>query len=426
MTKPTSKPRILIVDDDPHVGDLLKKRVTDQFGFQVCIPHSHSTLQNTLVNEAFDTAVVDSNLSNWNMPIRVFGTEVWDGIDFAQVYCEFHPQSLIVLFGPSQVAHQESVQRRIESLSRCNVKTIERPLPLQESEIQSALEVLKPEIREIEILHEANPIFQASEPYEGLPAGERLLRSRLLYRQASQQSEKWVNYNLKEYGDSSWTVLCGGNLQKDYHGEPLNGSHPSDVDVNIRNRYPGQQELKKLEQTENTSSFVLWNTGGSSILIKQFETQFGKIPASLIDDFGMAVAESCAEAYKEGEAKRVIDWCRKWPPTRPQGQLDVLRSIFTNLDGDRPRSIKQFSQHCKKEGVHRVVDVYRARVEQVTEKENTAHIELTNVDKDENFTAPFDLKELKRKGIKELDQCFEYTVYLDQLGNSFGRIELTE
>ena len=76
--------------------------------------------------------------------------------------------------------------------------------------------------------------------------------------------------------------------------------------------------------------------------------------------------------------------------------------------------------------MYRVVDVSRARVEKLDKKENTAHIELTNVDNDENFTAPFDLKKLKYKGVKEVDQCFEYTVYLDQLEHSFGQIELTE
>lgn len=426
MTKSTSKPRILIVDDNPRVGDLLTKRVAKQFGFQVCFTRNDATLQSALVDEAFDTVVVDSNLSNWNLPMRVFGKEVWDGIDFARVYCEFHPQSLIVLFGPGLVANQDSVQRRIEKLSRCKVKTIERPLPFRESEIRATLEVLKPQIRETEILHETNPIFQASEPYEGLPAGERDLRNRLLYRQASQQTEKWVNYNLKEYGDSSWTVLCGGNLQKDYYGELLNGSCPSECDVNIRDRYPRPKELKNLEETENTRSFVLWNTGSPSILIKQFDTQLEKIPISLIDDFGMAVSDPCAEAYKEGEAERVIDWCRKWPPASLRGQLDVLRSIFKNLNGDRPKSIKQFSQLCKRAGLYRVVDVYRARVEHLVEQENAAYIELTNVDKNENFTAPFDLKKLKSKGVKEMDQCFEYTVYQNPFDDSFGRIELTE
>jgi hypothetical protein len=73
-----------------------------------------------------------------------------------------------------------------------------------------------------------------------------------------------------------------------------------------------------------------------------------------------------------------------------------------------------------------VVDVYDATVERLIPEENTAVVELHNLTGDEDFSAPFDLSKLIRKGIKDADQCFEYTVAVDERGNPFGQIELTE
>jgi hypothetical protein len=100
--------------------------------------------------------------------------------------------------------------------------------------------------------------------------------------------------------------------------------------------------------------------------------------------------------------------------------------VFVSLNGDRERSVRRFTEHCKKAGLIRIVDVYEARVDDIDEAENAATIELINLDGNDNFPATFDLARLKSKGIKEIDQKFEYTVCLNELDHPFGQIELTE
>lgn len=424
MIRSVLRPRILIVDDDPRIGRGLKELIEREFDCTVCFPQTVEALQKTVLNEAFDSVLVDTKLNRWSLPISVFGEYINDGIDFARAYCRVQPECLIVIFGPSLLPFKEIVDTRIAKLSSCKIKTLDRPLPSRLSELQAVLKVLKPGIEETAIIHQANPIFLPFEVHQGLPEEEKFLRDRLLYKQACQRMEKLVNINLQEYGDSSWTVLCGGNFQKGYYGELLNGHSASSLDVNIMKRYPRKGELKELARAEKTNAFVFWNTRGPSILSKQFsDERLEKIPETLADEFGMAVADSCAEAYHQDADNHVIQWCKNLSPL---GRLDVVKAIFKSLNGGRKTSLKVLSQRCKRARLSRIVDVYNARVEKIIEDKNTAIIELTNLAGDDSFAAPFDLGKLKGKGIKERDQSFEYSVWISELEHSFGQIELTE
>lgn len=425
MTKSAVKPRVLIINDDLNVGKALKD-VVERAKCRVCLPPVLPSMQEAVLNEAFDSVLVDANLNNWKPPFRVFGKQVSDGIDFARVYCEFQPKCLIVIFGQQSLPYQPQVLRRIENLSACNVKTLKSPLPSGQQELQRAIEVLKPnleeKLEETAIIHQANPIFQPLDVYEGLPRPEKSLRQRLLYRRACNWIGKWANFNLHEAGDSSWTVNCGGNFQKKFYGEPLNGRAPSPK-LKFRERYPLRKELMGLAHAEKTSPFFFWNTRETDILAKQFDDErLQKIPEALQDDFGIAVASGCAKAYNEGE-KATLGWCQRLSPL---GQLDAVKTIFKSLNGDRERSVRIFSQRCRKARLNRVVDIYKARLEKIVEKENTAIVELTNLTGDDNFATRFDFAKLRSKGVKEASQCFEFAVYADVFDNSFGDIELTE
>jgi hypothetical protein len=421
------KPRILIVDDDIRVGAALKDLVERSFDCTVCFPRSIKAMQDTVLNEAFDSVLVDANLSNWTLPVRIFGKEIRDGIDFASAYCKFQQNSLIVIFGPTHLPFPAQVQYRIEKLSTCNVRTIQSPLPSDRQEIRRAIDILKPELRpqieETQIIHKANPIFQPLGVYEGMPSEEKSLRQHLLYKSACNWLGKWVNFNLREAGDSSWTVVCGGNFQKDYYGELLNGRRCR-PDVKVRNRYPPRSELQMLAEAERAEPFLFWNTRDTKTVAKQFvEDRLEKIPRAYQDTFGIAVSPSCAKAYQEGLEDDAIDWCRRLSPF---GQLRATKTIFRSLNGNRSRSVKDFARHCMKAYLNRVIEIYSARVEKVLESENTAVVELINLTADDNFSAPFDLAKLRSHGVKEVGQKFEYTVFADVRDRGFGEIELTE
>lgn len=420
MSKTPLKPRILIVDDNVEVGNGLKEIIEDEFDCTVYFPPSIEALEKVVRSEAFDSVLVDADLSSWRSPASVFDREVHDGIDFARAYCGIQQKALIVICGAANLPSQPQVNSRLNRLAGCNVKTIPRPLPLGKKETHKALAVLAPRIDETKIIHRENPIFQPMNRDQGMPRLERELRGRLLYRQARQQTEKWANYYLRKEGDSSWVVLCGGKFQEDYFGEPLNGDGAS-------RPYPGQDELANLAGLKRTRPFLFWNTSDTTVLSKQFaDGRFKKIPDALSLDFSMAVASDCARAYKEGEERHVMEWCRK---LEPKVQLEPLRAIFTsfkNLNGDAQRSIRNFSGRCRRAQLNRVVDVYEARVEKLVKTENTATVELTSTTSEENFMAPFDLTKLNERGVRNIDQCFEYTVYADVRDHAFGEIELTE
>jgi hypothetical protein len=422
------QPRVLIVDDVVEGGRALKRLIERIHKYKVCFPSSVDSLQEAVLYEAFDTVVIDADLTGWHLPITIFGEEIWNGIDLARVYCEFQGNSLIVLFGPNTLPKNQ--QRGLARLSGCNIKTIPRPLPSNPEDITAIFKVLEPKIEETEIIHEENPVFQPTEALKSLPAEERSLRRRLLYRQTSESWGKWLNRNLQDHWDSSWTVLCGGNVQKKYYGPTFKKNRNLSADVKIRDTYPLASELSKLAATKKTFPFVIWNTRDTSILSKQFErrleipkTQVDDFGKTLVDDFGMRVAGPCALAYNREDAKHVIEWCQTLSPF---GQLDVLRSVFKSLNGDRERSTAILAERCRQADLLQVVDVYEARVDKVQPEENTALVELKNFTGDENFPAPFDLSKLAQKGIKEIDQCFEYTVAIDERSNPFGQIELSE
>src|SRR5438477_7148642 len=103
MSKAALKPRILIVDDNERLGRLLKPFVEKLFNCQVCFPPNISKLQDATLNEAFDSILVDANLSDWKRPFLIFGERVSNGIDFARVYSKFHEKSLIVILGPENL-----------------------------------------------------------------------------------------------------------------------------------------------------------------------------------------------------------------------------------------------------------------------------------------------------------------------------------
>jgi hypothetical protein len=424
------QPRVLIIDDVAEGGRALKKLIERVHKYKVCFPATVDSLQETVLYEAFDTVVIDADLSRWTRfrPITIFGEEIRNGIDLARVYCEFQGNTLIVLFGPNTLPAKQ--QRALARLSGCNIRTIDRPLPSNQDDIKAILDVLKPAIEETESIHEENPIFQRAELFDGMPSEEKSLRRRLQYRQTLEDRGEWLNCGLKRNADSSWTVLCGGDVQKNFYGPPLDKHRRPSPEVKIRTRYPQSTELSKLAATKKTLPFVIWNTRDTSILAKQFDRRseipftlvddFGK---TLVDDFGMRVAEPCAQAYNEEDSKNVIEWCQTLSSF---GQLDVLRSVFKSFNGDRERSTAVLAEQCKKADLIHVVDVYNARVEKLLPQENKAVIELHNLTGDEDFSAPFDLSKLTRKGIKEANQCFEYTVAVDQRSNPFGQIELAE
>lgn len=422
-----TKPRILIVDDDPQVGKALKTLIEDRFHCLVSFPKSLADLQQILLLETFDGVLIDANLRQWQLPGKLVESNdrdhtIRNGIDIAEVYGRLRPTSLIVLFGHEYLPEQDRVQQRLKLLP--HLKIVEKPLPAELKAIQEKLDVLRPTIEETTVLHNENPIFQPVDAFEGLPPDEKLLKRRHLYREACLETSTWVNTSLEAAGDCSWTVVCG-KIQTDFYGERLNGNHHRLLDFEkTREIYPDRHDFAQLARSEQVNPFIFWNTRNTNVLAKQFSDRFlRKIPTSLQDYFGMAVAPHFSKPYNEGSEKEVIEWCRELSPL---GQLDAAKEIFKTLNGDRERSVMTFSARCRKARLNRIVDVYNARVEKIVESENTALIELTNFTRDEDFTSPFDLSKLQSKGVKEVDQCFEYTVYADVFDNAFGKIELTE
>ena len=432
MRESALKPRILIVDDNEMVGRHISRFIESLFECEVFLPQTATEMVDAAEKKAFDSVLVDADLSQWKQ-LKIFGKPVADGIEFARRYCELQPKSLIVILGADLLpGGEDRIRERINSLSSCNVKEIKSPF---QQEAKEEFQVLRPESEEelrqelprIEEIHQENPIFQPLTAFANLPSDERRLRSRLLYRRACEWVGNWMNSNLHDAGDSSWTLLCDGDVQKQYYGELLNGRTASPK-VTIRTRYPLREERQEMARTAKTNPLIFWNTWNTSILTKQFEgRRLKKIkPANLGDEFGIAVAPACARAYNDGQEETVIDWCNTLAGISPSAQLDTLKAIYTSLNSDRERSVSAFANRCQNAGIIRVVDIYTANVEEIMPRKNTAMIELRNRAGDDVFVAPFDFGNLVQKGIKETGQQFEYTVYADIHDNAGGQIELID
>lgn len=424
MSNPMTKPRILIVEDNDRVGRALKGAIEQSFNCKVCFPIGVEAIRGALLFETFDSVLIDAYLVNLVPPIRLFDKLVSDGIEFARFYRELHEKCVIAIFGPDHLPRQPEVKRRLSRLAALNIKVIDSPLPVGLQKIKETLKVLEPTIEETAVFHQENPIFQPVDIYKGLSRTEKRRQKRLLYRTACQQTAGLVNLNLKAVGDCSWTVLCGGNFQKDYYGELLNGHKTPSFKVKIWKRYPRPKEFEEIADAKRTNPFIFWNTRDIDILSKQFSDQhLPKDSTHLQEDFSISVAPLCAAAYNEGRSKEILEWCKK---LEPFGQFEITKEIFKSLNGDREKSIRTFSRRCEKARINRIVDIYEARVDQIIEKDNTAVVELTNSSGEENFAAPFDLQILKDHGVEEEEQKFEYTVYVDALDSTGWNIELKE
>jgi transcription elongation factor Elf1 len=419
-----TKPRILMVEDNERVGKVWKAQIERIFNCKVCCPPTVDAMRDTIRRETFDSVLIDANLRNWNPPMKLFGRRIKDGIEFATFYRELQKKCVIVIYGPEHLPSLPDVERRIRTLSLLNVKTIDSPLPSEQKEIRKTLEVLRPTIQETAIFHKENPLFQPVDVYKGLAPREKRRKKRLLYRNA-QQASGWANLSLQDAADSSWTVECGGEFQTRYFGEFLNGKKKPGFEVTERREYPGPVEIKEIANTKRTAPLIFWNTRNADILNKQFsDERLRRIPPELEDVFGISVAPGFDDAYNKEGRREVVQWCKKLTAF---GQFEATKEIFKGLNGDREKSIRDFSRRCRNAHLNSIVDVYGARVDEIIERDNTAFVELTNWSGEENFAAPFDLATLKDNGVSSEDQRFEYTVYRDAVDDrAQWRIELSE
>lgn len=426
MAKYINRPRILIIDDDPPVGVALQDAIKSSFNCEVIFPNTLDLLRKIILSETFDSVLIDANLKRWKPPIKLFGNEVKDGVDFATFYRTLHGNCIIALFGPHNLPQQPLVERRISKLLSPNFKTIDNPLPSGRRELKQTLEALKPTLEETAVFHQENPIFQNVDIYKKWPSEGKRQQNRLLYKSACQSISTWANLNLHEAGDCSWTVLCGGSIQDKYYGEKLNGHQARISDITVRDSYPSGEELNVMAAAKKTAPFVLWNTGEPETLELQFsraDERLKNIPPRFREYFSIATALRCPDAYVSGMDRKVIEWCKDLTPF---GQLVATKEIFKQLNGDRRKSVSSFFKRCKSAHLYGIVDIYRARVDEIIEKDQTAIVELTNWAGKENFAAPFDLQILKKHQVEEIDQSFEYTVFVDALNRTGWEISPVE
>jgi len=424
-----SEPSILVADADEKLGRVLKRLIETEYGYQVSLPRSFDDLKECLAFQTFDSAIIDLDLSKWGRPYRINGHSIQNGRSLADLFRLLHAGPTVCLYGTKAKFEELGINPN-ESGGSDEVRiTIPFPPSMEgiKARLKPALDpALKPVLKAVRSVHRANPLFQPL----GNPKHMRMEQFLRAYKRACSLNSEWLNFNFEIVGDLSWSVVCGGSIERNWYGSPLNGhGHKyAEFGVKPRKKYPGDRERERIANSRKSYPFFFWNTRDVQFLIRQFKIAgpgLSHLPEGLRNNFGIDVARPCANAYVADMRDQVIQWCKRLTHV---GQLETVSQILKKLYYHRPGWIKDFLGRCREAELPVPIEIYKGRLESIEKDRETGWVALTKWDESRApLMEPFDLKILQQNGIEREDQSFEYTVYIPFVGGgSASKIERIE
>jgi CheY-like chemotaxis protein len=411
-----NRKKILIVDDDPIVRKT-SSFLIHELGYEPSTPASPGELKKALAFESFDSALVDLDLHKWREELEDYKLEnsiVKNGEDIAYFCRGIHGASPVIVYstkGQAPGGRQQGRDLRYISLPK-----------LAGVDMDSFKRNLQPFFRETDTIEKLNPSVPPAAFHEA-----SISRQLGEYKRVCRLNEKWVNFNFEVVGDYSWAILCDKKIETSHYGKALNGNGhtPSEYNIQGHESYPSEEDLASIAARNNAASFILWNTREPRLLEKQFAlagNHLDQIPEHLQDFFGLAMAERCAEVYRTNYT-RPLHWC-KW--LTQAGQIETLKRIYKRLGPATERPA--FIANCERMRLPIIVEIYKATVDEVDERSETAWVDLIGWDEFRPTTKsdPFDLKKLHEHGIKYQNQDFEYTVYRTYTNDEATNIDFVE
>lgn len=408
---PRPRANILVVDDREDTGEFSKQSIQEERGYRVTSPPSLKELKRLTVFETFDSALVDIDLTYWDLSERLYGKTVANGIDIAKFLYRINSGAGAAIGLYSAKIEQNDLQTN-DQIRRLgfNPKLIGKPIPYNADERR---EKFRPVLDEAGRSHSASPLYQLPE-FGSFSLGKRLHTYKSIYLRLYD----WINFHFDSVGDFSWFVICGKYVEKDWYGEPLNGKGNSEFrqEITTSQSYPTTTKLKYISLRRKHFPFIFWNARKPDLVDSQLAGErLAKIPRAWLQFFGLTIALACAEFYVAEEHRRVLSWCHYLDePSR----LEASKRIFDKLFNRESRHISRFRRLFRRNGLPVIVDVFDARIDEVDREGRTAWVELVKKTStgEKSFIEPFDIRRLSRCGVKYENQTFRYTVY--ETGNS--------
>jgi CheY-like chemotaxis protein len=389
------KPKVLVVDDEPS-GRYIAQSLEKDFGFSVCFPQDPRALDECLSTETFDSALIDVNLTegrwkNVRHGTRISGTMVKSGKDIKRIARKLNAQLPTYTYTTGANV-------------RGDVFRIRKPINPRSGKLLQALQEVEGATREH--FQEVGPPEIYYRQYKSLTFNERLQR----YKEGLSVNAKEFKERFHVLGNVSWLLLANKKVR--LCGESLDGNAGPAALTKMRYaKIPTATLIRKVAKESRVFPSPFWNTNTPAYLKKQFDLAgpglINYCPM-IRELFSVSVAYSCGETFIEGLDARALDRCGEITSI---AKIYLSKLMFKYFGGSGHRGFSRYVRASKKLTLPKIVEIYTATVDRIDKKNSAAWVELRKYGDDRiALVEPFDLRELKAKGVQYENQTFEYTV----------------
>lgn len=411
MAKPRAN--ILVIDDLKDTGEFSKESIQKERGYRVASPPSLKELKNLTVFETFESALVDIDLTGWDLSERLYGQKIYNGIDIAKFLYRINNEAgtAIGLYSAKIGLNDLQTNNQIRQLA-FKPKLIGKPIPHNANERR---EKFRPVLDEAGRSRRASPIYQPPE-FGLLPLEKRVHTYKSIYLKL----QAWIDFHFRTVGDFSWLVICGRRVEKSCYGDPLNGKGHIEFgrEIGCSRGYPTSRELIEISRKQKHFPFILWNARKPAFVESQLSVdRLSCMPVMWRHFFSVAIAIKCAEFYIAEDHHRVLKWCQH---LNEPSKLEAAKLIFDKLLSGEPNQLARFKRLFSRNRLPVIVEIFEGRVDEIDNAGRTAWVELIKKTStgEKSFFEPFDIRRLARAGVKYEDQPFRYTVY--EIGTSIA------
>jgi len=404
---------ILVVDDIASQGEIVEGHINERTGYQGVSAMSVPQLVQKMIFGVYEGAMIDVIWDRWHHPIKLGDKEIEDGIDLAEVIFEVNPrlEDSIALYS-SAAGLGEPFTTKIRRLP-FKPKFISTPFPRDRSVTQ---EKLDPVLNEAKKVYKSDPLLQSRELVD-----EPLNRRIHAYKSVCAEYSNFLDFHFSNVGDYAFAVFSGPRADRHLYGKALNGHH-NGFGIQANDDYPSEERLTQISKETEFFPFPFWNIPHLAFLEGQFDLagkRLEKVPEKWCSLFGIAVAKPCAQAYRDGNEDKVIDWCKRLDPV---GQLEACKQIFRLLRAEARAELEAFADRAERNDLPVIIDVLTGTTHSIDPEEQSASVVMETHD-GKRFPETMRLERLERSGIKFIETEFEYTVYRLPRGEVTANIE---
>lgn len=400
--------RIIIADDKDEAREIILGMFR-RLNFQAVAPRSFEELKKLLAFEYFEGTFFDYLLDQWEQG-RIYNRKIEDGEQIAKLYKRIHSLYSISIYS----ATSPLITNRIEN----DFFYYNKPFPLSKEKKEK---LLAPFLRKTKNARRNSYLYLSPDKNTKMSLMERLRH----YKKLHKQNVKWFNMNFEFVSDYSWLIVCGPKIEKKY-GETLVDlkNRENNPELEILPSYPTLKGINKLSRERNNSAFICWNVRKTEHIPKQIN-KAGKylknIPTYLHDYFSISLANSCGDAYLEGE-KKSISWCENLTNI---GVFEFAKHVFKKII--EKKDPYNFNKLVSRTKIPQIAEIYKGQVLEINNNQQFAWIRFENLQSGKpNLHEQFDLSRLKQHGIKYEGQEFEYTIYENSSNDVSSNFELID